>query len=260
MKKAISIFDNVIAPAPRYLSRLAMVQELVDNLPGEVSSFLEIGPGLGDLTSFLAARYPLAQGTMIEFSQEGAKLLRRRFADHHRLEVIEKDIREMPEKKTFDLIVACEVLEHIENDAEVLALIAERLSPSGHFLFSAPAFMSKWQRVDVFAGHFRRYERKEIVDKFPAAGMTIKQIWVFGFPICHLLYPIREAYYTMRLRSAKNSKEDATKLSGVDRALARRFRWIPMAALLWPFFRLQKLVRNTDVGDGFLVLASKSSG
>ena len=259
MKKNVSIFDDVVAPAPRYLSRLALVQDLVDALPMEVERFLEIGPGMGDLSNFLATRYPLAKGTLIEFSEEGARLLKRRFASHDRIVVIEQDIREMPEENTFDLIVACEVFEHIENDTDVLELVAQRLSPKGHFLFSAPAFMSKWHRGDVFAGHFRRYERSELIEKFPAAGMTIEKIWVYGFPICNLLYPLREAYYAMRLRSAKISKEDATKLSGVDRALARKFRWLPMAGILWPFFMLQKLVKNTNLGDGFLVLAKKTA-
>ena len=259
MNKDASIFDDVMAPAPRYLSRLALVQDMVDILPTEVESFLEIGPGMGDLSGFLAARYPLAHGTMIEFSETGAELLRQRFAGWNHLAVIEQDIREMPAEKTFDLIIACEVLEHIENDMEVLELVAQRLSPNGHFIFSAPAFMSKWHRGDVFAGHFRRYERNEIATKFPAAGMTIEKLWVFGFPICNILYPLREAYYAIRLRSANNSKVDATKLSGVDRALARKFRWMPMAGILWPFFLLQSLVKNTSVGDGFLVLARKSS-
>ena len=259
MKSDVSIFDHVIAPAPRYLSRLALVQDLIDALPEEVESFLEIGPGMGDVSNFLAARYPLARGTLIEFSAEGANLLRQRFAAEDRIAVIEQDIREMPEERTFDLIVACEVFEHIENDTEVLDLVTKRLSAKGHFLFSAPAFMSKWHRGDVFAGHFRRYERSELLKKFPAAGMMIEKIWVYGFPICNLLYPLREAYYAMRLRSAKISKEDATKLSGVDRALARKFSWLPMAVILWPFFVLQKLVRNTNVGDGFLVLAKKPS-
>ena len=59
-----------MAPAPRYLSRLALVQDMVDLLPAEVDSFLEIGPGMGDLSDFLAARYPLAHGTMIESLQK----------------------------------------------------------------------------------------------------------------------------------------------------------------------------------------------
>lgn len=259
MKKDNSIFDDVVAPAPRYLSRLALVQELIDALPGDVESFLEIGPGMGDVSHFLANRYPQSKGTMIEFSEESANFLRRRFAGMGRLVVIEQDIREIPQERTFDLIVACEVLEHIENDTEVLKLIAQRLSATGYFLFSAPAFMSKWQRVDEFAGHFRRYERRELWDKFPAAGMVIEKIWMFGFPICNLLYPLREAYYALRLRTVKTSKEEATKLSGVDRALARKFSWLPMARLLRPFFMLQKMVKNTDLGDGFLVLAKKSS-
>ena len=133
MKIDNSIFDNVFAPAPRYLSRLALVQELVDALPGEAANFLEIGPGMGDVSHFLANRFPQSRGTLIEFSTEGVALLRRRFADNERVSVVERDIRELPGEQKFDLIVACEVLEHIENDTEVLELSGRivRLRTSG---------------------------------------------------------------------------------------------------------------------------------
>ena len=170
---------------------------------------------------------------------------------------MEQDIRMLPEASAFDLIVACEVLEHIENDTDVLNLISKRLSTEGNLLLSVPAFMSKWESGDTFAGHFRRYERDEIVAKIQAAGMAVDKLWMFGFPICQLTYPLREAYYAMKLRSTKLSKEDATKQSGVNRALARKLHQLPMAKLLSPFFKLQRLVRHTNVGDGFLVLARK---
>lgn len=258
MKYGRSIFSDVIAPAPRYLSRLALVQDMLDEIPGPAESFLEIGPGMGDLSQYLLTRFPEANGTLIEFSEEGAKLLRQRFSGNPRISVIELDIRDMPAAATFDLIVACEVLEHIENDTEVLGQIAQRLTATGRFLFSVPAYMSKWHRGDVFAGHFRRYEREEVRRKFADAGMSLDYLWMFGFPICNLLFPIREAYYALRLRSAKLAMQDATKLSGVDRGLARKFAALPMATLLGPFFFLQKLVRNTRLGDGFLVLAKKN--
>ena len=50
----VSILDTLVTPAPRYLMRLALIEQLVARLPTNIRSFLEIGPGMGDLSLYLA--------------------------------------------------------------------------------------------------------------------------------------------------------------------------------------------------------------
>ena len=135
--------------------------------------------------------------------------------------------------------------------------VSELLHPGGYFIFSAPAFMRKWQRIDVYAGHYRRYERTELIEKFTTNGFRIDALWCFGFPVTQLLYPARELYYGLSRRSQNSSQEDATKRSGIERPFLGRNRALWLANLLRPFYFLQNQVKNTDLGDGFLVLAQK---
>lgn len=252
-----SIFDFLVTPAPRYLMRLALIEQLVMRLPTGVRSFLEIGPGMGDTSLYLSRRFPEADGALLDFSDDCIDILRHRTSNNSRLQLMTGDFMDMSREQHYDLIVACEVLEHIPDDKAALGIISELLSPGGYFIFSAPAFMQKWQHVDEYAGHYRRYERAELIEKFTASGLHIDTMWCFGFPITQLLYPVRELYYSMSRRGQHISKEDATKRSGIDRPLVGRTRAILLAHLLRPFYFLQNCVKHTDLGDGFLVLAQK---
>lgn len=258
MVQGSSIFEHVVSPMPRYLMRIEQLRKLIELLPQEVGSFLEIGPGLGDLGSYLISRFPHAKGTLMDFSETGAKKLSERFATTKGIEVLNADFLHYPLQARYDLIVACEVLEHIEDDLAALRRIQDRLNPGGHFLMSVPAFMRKWQAADVYAGHYRRYERAELGEKLAVCGFEIEHFWCYGFPVTQLTYPLRQWYYAGRRDFSEISKEDATKKSGVDRPFTGGTRRLPVKALMKPFFLLQDLARDSNVGDGFLVLARKS--
>lgn len=253
------IFDHVTAPAPRYLMRLALIEQLLDLLPAPPTRFAEIGPGMGDLSLYLAGRFTDSKGILFEYSPQGAQLLGKRCAGHVQLEVREQDLLQLDDSFEFDLIAACEVLEHMEDDEGALRKISAMLNNSGHFLFSAPSYMRRWQRGDDYAGHVRRYERQEIDDKFSTAGLTIVHCWMYGFPVTQATYPVRQLYYSMLQKQRIRTRDEATKSSGIERSLASRLNTRFMTVLLKPFFLMQSAVRNTSLGDGFLVLARKAA-
>lgn len=256
----ISIFGDVYAPAPRYLMRLALIEELIEALPSTPCDFLEIGPGTGDVSLYLARRFPLASGTLVDFSQDSTDLLRKRLERVERLTIQTGVFQQMGLIDRFDLVVACEVFEHLADDGAGLRAVHGMLRPGGHFLFSVPAFMRKWQHVDDYAGHYRRYEPDEIRSKFAACGLQIETFWCYGFPVTHLTYPVRQFYYrrSLRAQTSPASKEMATMKSGVERPVATRLRRYRLDRWMQPFFWVQRQFRDTLVGDGFLVLARRS--
>lgn len=257
--REVSIFDTLVTPAPRYLMRLALIEQLARRLPTDIRSFLEIGPGMGDLSLYLSRRFPQANGLLLDFSNDCIGVLGQVIANHPRLRLMTGDLLTMRHGKHHDLIIACEVFEHIEDDLAALRIVTDLLRPGGYFIFSAPAFMRKWQHVDEYAGHFRRYERTELIDKFSACGLRINTLWCYGFPITQLLYPVRQIYYGFSRRRHQRSRVEATKFSGIDRPLVGRTRAMLLSHLLRPFYFLQNQMRNTNLGDGFLILAQKES-
>lgn len=252
-----SIFNHVIAPAPRLLMRLALITKLVEALPADISNILEIGPGLGDLSLYLADRFPQSHGLLMDISEAGTNILRKRIEGNQRLSVVNGDFRELQSHSLYDLIVACEVFEHIQDDDSAFDAVHQLLRPGGHFIFSVPAFMRKWGAADQYAGHYRRYERTDILSKFSLHSFKIENIWCYGFPVTQLLHIGYQIYYGKQLSRQALSMEESTKRSGTERSLVSRFSQLPIAKLMTPFFLCQNLVKNTNLGDGYLVLATK---
>ena len=184
-------------------------------------------------------------------------MLRRRMARNQSQSVATGDFRELKPVELYDLVVACEVFEHIQDDVSAFEAVRRLLQPGGFFVFSVPAFMSKWGAADQYAGHFRRYERADILSRFNQHGFEIEKLWCYGFPVTQLLHIFYQIYYGRQLSRQPLSMMNATKRSGTERSLVSRFSWLPVATLMTPFFLCQNLVKNTDIGDGYLVLARK---
>ena len=255
--KPASIFSFVQAPAPRLLMRLALVPELLDLVRRAPHRILEIGPGLGDLGIYLAHRFPAAQTVMMDLSEQGADRLRERAAAVPGMSVQTGDFRALPAAPQYDLVVACEVFEHIEDDASAFASVHRLLADGGYFLFSVPAFMANWGPADVYAGHFRRYERAPMLAQFAQHGFTVERTLCYGFPLTQMLWLAYQLYYGRLVKRAPLAMQEATKRSGTERSLVSRFRTLPVAALMRPLLLCQQLVKARNIGDGYLVLARK---
>ncbi|MBO2452155.1 class I SAM-dependent methyltransferase [Actinomadura barringtoniae] len=77
----------------------------------------------------------------------------------------------------FDLALALNVLEHIEDDAAAAAEIARVLRPGGAVLVSVPCDMRLWSTHDVALGRVRRYTRASLAETLTDAGLVVDRIW-----------------------------------------------------------------------------------
>lgn len=251
------ILRSAMVGAPRLFSRLYAIEDLLARIPPP-ARVLEVGPGLGDLTAHLLERYPQARFTLAEISAGAADALRARFAGEARVEVSQSDLLAKGHiEPGYDLSIACEVFEHVEDDLAGLREMAALTHSGGYFIFSAPCHMSKWQTSDALVGHYRRYERKELVEKLLAAGFAIEELWTFGFPSVNLLQPLREVYYRVRKAAGTTDRQTATEKSGIDRPRVMGYAKWPLIALLSPILLLESLFWRKELGDGFLVLARR---
>lgn len=258
MPQVNSIYHSVLAPVPRYMMRLKCIEELLKIYIHDVENFLEIGPGLGDVSAYLLRKHPQAKGQLLEFSEQAAAQLQQRFTGQNRISVLTHDLLEESRQARFDLILAFEVLEHIEHDLLALERIYNALIPGGFLVMSVPAHMKKWERSDDWAGHFRRYEKDELQKKLECSGFEIKEIWSYGFPVTTFFYPLRQIYYRRQLNQFQaQNKAQASKQSGITRPLYAP-SWSPwLACAMQPFFLMQHIAKNSSIGDGWIVMAQK---
>jgi SAM-dependent methyltransferase len=86
----------------------------------------------------------------------------------------------------FDLIALLDVLEHIADDGNALAAIADRLAPGGSLLLTVPANPWMWSAHDVAHHHYRRYSKAELRAALDRAGFEIRTLSFFNT----LLFPL----------------------------------------------------------------------
>lgn len=255
--ESASLLDNIAAPAPRYLMRLSQLDKLIKALPAAPATFLEVGPGMGDVSDHLVTRFPAIRGHVTDISQESIDIVESRLAGSDKLEVSVSDFTQMAGNSLFDLVVACEVFEHLQDDDAAFDTVHRVLTTNGHFLFSVPAFMSKWGPADEYGGHVRRYEKNALRRQFEEHGFEIVHLWTYGFPVTNIISPASRLYYRSVQKKAPLNQQHATKRSGTERSVASRLRRLPYVALMTPFFWLQHWFRERNVGDGYVVLARK---
>ena len=71
-----------------------------------------------------------------------------------------------------DSVVSVNVLEHVGDDAEELALMRNVLRPGGYLCLWVPALPKLYSRFDRSLGHFRRYRKTEVARKLEQAGLV----------------------------------------------------------------------------------------
>ncbi|TMR97235.1 class I SAM-dependent methyltransferase [Nonomuraea basaltis] len=94
------------------------------------------------------------------------------------LKAIHADARDLPlPDRSFDLVLALDVLEHIEEDTRAARELLRVLRPGGTALISVPCDMALWSAHDVASGHVRRYTYDGLHALLTAQGLTIDRVW-----------------------------------------------------------------------------------
>ena len=114
------------------------------------------------------------------------------------------DLNKLPIRPgSVGLIVAMDILEHLDNDVGGIRSFYQALKKEGVLILTVPAFRPLWGIQDEITGHKRRYSRQEIVEKLRREGFEIKKSFYFNF---FLFFPI---FFSRRLIHALGLKIDS---------------------------------------------------
>ena len=80
-----------------------------------------------------------------------------------------------------DSVVCLNVLEHIEDDRRVLAELYRAIEPGGVVVVLVPAHPALYSDLDRNLGHFRRYTRELLEQRFRDAGFVIEKSRYFNW-------------------------------------------------------------------------------
>lgn len=139
---------------------------------------LEIGSGTGNLSHYLI------DNNKISLSDNDKGLvehLKERFSRNKNIEVLFLDVTKKKKiSSRYNSIFAINVLEHIKDDRDALKNIHSLLNSHGRLVLLVPAKQFAYTKLDASLGHFRRYEKKELVAKLQMSGFEIDKIYYFN--------------------------------------------------------------------------------
>ena len=247
-------YDNWFA-MPRFLLRKNALITMLKHLNLNEKDCLEVGYGAGEILK-LIAEYD-AKVTGFDFSEEALDLVQHRLNTFHKKDNIHLTSDEEELKiGGYDYVFAFEVLEHIKNDQWTFSKWLEYLKPGGSLFLSVPAHMKKWGDSDVWAGHYRRYEKKELIQLCVNNDAVIKELWNYGYPLSIILDKLLHSSKKNEVRmigSSAVSNDERSKKSGIKRDNKLLYRLISNDLMLYPFYILQKLFYKTDLGSGYIL-------
>jgi SAM-dependent methyltransferase len=160
---------------------------------------LDAGCGTGrNLVEF--GRLGEAEG--VDASAEAVAFCRRRGLDR----VQQAALEELPfEDGRFDLLLATDVIEHLDDDRRALRELGRVAGPRARLLLTVPAYRWLWSQHDESLHHRRRYTQRQLCESLRASGWE-PQIRTYFFAA--LLPGVAAVRILRRLRPSSSPRSD----------------------------------------------------
>lgn len=222
-------------------------------------NFLEIGPGSLSLTMDILKHY--TNGTLVDYNpyvQEIYNGLEKPIKK--RLNLVIEDFMLLNINSKYDCVIACEVMEHIEQDAEFLSKIYSLLNNHGVLILSVPSKQIFWSIHDSIVGHLRRYEKQEIINMLSKKDFKNISVISYGFPFINILRWPRILLAKMQAKEKKSwDIITQTKESGLShhREFPKFLGILCNKYTAYPLCLIASLFNGYDLSDGYIITAEK---
>lgn len=193
-------------------------------------SVLEYGCGIGTLTAYMLGRDRLICTDIDPFYIE---IVNRRFRHIKGFGVLKMDLSTAEDyaqisDMKFDTVLCMNVLEHLDNDQEILDKIYQALDPQGKAIINVPHDPGLFCGLDESVGHHRRYLAKDLEDKMRKAGFEIAESRQFN------RFATLGWFVSGKLLGAKKIKPGQMKLYNALLPIAKMMENMP----IWPALSL----------------------
>lgn len=117
----------------------------------------------------------------------------------------------------FDLIIACDVLEHIDDDFQAAQNLLRMLKPGGFLLITVPAAPVLWDLHDQINHHYRRYTKNRLATLFEGKCQCLQLRYLF-----HSLFFAKLAFKALNLSRHNKIPQHSMPPAWISK-LAERF-------------------------------------
>lgn len=157
------------------------IKRILKKSLNQSSRVFDAGAGFCQYTHYILSRFKESKVHAVDINEKQLNNYQR-FAQkfQNRLSIQTADLQEYVPQGHYDLILAVDILEHIENDVAVLSNLSKSLSQEGRLIISTP-YESK--EADFTEEHIRSgYSKEEIERKLNMSGLKIEELkYSYGF-------------------------------------------------------------------------------
>ncbi len=168
---------KMAAPRARVEQVLALIDELAP------SRVVDLGSGGGQLLAEIHARHPETELAGIDISTtqlaENARRLPR--VGWHALDLDAGPQLPPGLRRAFDLVIACEIIEHLDHAETFLRTARDLVIPeTGRLVLSTQS--GPLRETERRVGHRRHWTRGEMAEALARTGWEPERVWNCGFP------------------------------------------------------------------------------
>ena len=195
-------------------------------------TFLEIGCGTGFVLQGIEKHLPHLITSGSEIFTTGLEFATERLC---KTTLFQMDARNIPFVEEFDIIGAFDVLEHIEQDEDVLTQMYQSIPIGGGIILTVPQHPWLWSQADTYAHHVRRYIKQDLITKLQQTGFKVVKVTSFVSLLLPLMLLSR-----LNQRSSKNyDPTSELKISGTLNYLLEKIldveRWLIKLGFSFPW-------------------------
>lgn len=228
--------------------RFDLIGDVVGSLTSGKSDvkILDAGCGTGQMTKLLEG-YGDAVG--LDLALEAINYAKIRGVKN----LVQGSITEPPfEPGSFDLVVSLDVIEHVDNDMQILAGLRDIVRPGGHLVVTVPAFQMLWSEHDEINHHKRRYRVPQLRHLVQEAGFEVERITYCNTALYLPVLVLRKGKTLIRkLRGMSSTPNPESDLVFYPK---------PINEALYQVMRLENRImrgRNLPFGVSILVVAQR---
>lgn len=171
-----------IHPTNRY--RYHLVLKFIKRYAPQGASVHDIGCGSGELLSRISCARPDLQLSGSDISSTAVNLANRKGLDCFVADFSQGTV-DSTLFHSFDIVILSEVIEHVEDDLELLKATSTILKDNGLLYLSTQAGRRYKMDRHIF-GHLRHYTKSELRSQLDRSGFKPLRISASGFPILTL--------------------------------------------------------------------------
>jgi len=142
--------------------------------------------------------------------------------------------------ESFDLVLATDIIEHVDDDLQALNELQRVLKKSGRIVITVPTFPSLWGLQDDVSHHKRRYRRRDLLEKLRKSGFECNKGFYFNFLLFAPIWVARQVIRVAKVKLESENQVNTPLLNWILKAIF--YLDVALAKILNPPFGVSLLV------------------